>query len=78
MNENAQNACLMHTTVDEETGEVTLAYIPLRITEPLWAEIFNNSTCDNRRAFIFELLKNPEEYWRGMWKDLEGMCDVDK
>lgn len=78
MNENAQNACLMHTTVDEETGEVTLAYIPLRITEPLWAEIFNNNTCDNRRAFIFELLENPEEYWRGMWKDLEGMCDVDK
>lgn len=78
MNENAQNACLTTTILDEETGKMMLTYVPLRITQDLLDKLLDNSTCDNKRGFQFELLISSEEYWGDMWKSLEGMCDVDE
>ena len=71
----SQNACLMTTSIDEETGQTILTYIPLNIDYSVAEFFLENGTCTNKIAVSFELEKSADEFWQGMWWTLEESCE---
>ena len=72
MNEKSQNATLMTTSIDEETGKTMLIYIPLNVDISVVNFFLKNGTCTNNQAVEFELKVTGDEFWTEMWKDLTG------
>lgn len=75
MNEHSQNACLMTTCIDDETGNTILTYIPLSVSIGVVEFFLENGTCTNNHAISFELDETAEQFWKGMWQELEGSCE---
>ena len=72
MDEKMQNACLVTTGFDEETGNTELFYIPLSIDISVVEFLLKNGTCANNQAVSFKLDETEDEFWSRMWKDLTG------
>ena len=70
-----QNACLMTTSVDEETGKTMLMYIPLNVDYSVVQFFIDNGTCTNKLAVEFELDVDAADYWSNMWKTLKESCE---
>ncbi|MGN0245738.1 MAG: hypothetical protein ACI4DK_07215 [Lachnospiraceae bacterium] len=75
MNENLQNACLMTTCINEETGKTELTYIPLAIDISIVEFFLENGTCTNNLAVSFELETDGKQFWKEMWEELEKSCE---
>ena len=75
MGEYNQNACLMTTSINEETGKTMLMYIPLSIDVSIVEFFLKKGTCTNNSAIEFELETNAEEFWEEMWNKLEESCE---
>ena len=73
--DNQQNACLMTTSIDEETGKTILTYIPLNVGYSVVEFFLENGTCTNNLAVEFELEESADEFWQGMWGTLEASCE---
>lgn len=70
-----QNACLMTTSINEETGKTMLTYIPLSIDISIVEFFLKNGTCTNKNVVEFELEVTADECWEQMWKYLNEFCE---
>lgn len=75
MDERHQNACLMTTCFNEETGKYELTYIPLGIDISVVEFFLKNGTCTNNFAVTFDLDETGEEFWEKMWNELKASCE---
>ena len=66
MDEKMQNACLMTTCFDDETGEFKLVYIPLNVDISVVEFFIKNGTCTNNVAVSFNLEETVDEFWTHM------------
>ena len=73
-----QNACLMVTTVDEETGKHLVTYIPIFVYDKIVEFFLEHGACKNTRAISFELEATGKEFWKEMWKELEENCTFEE
>lgn len=71
MNENKQNACLMVTSHDNDTGKDILSYIPLSLDlELLTLLCQNGSNCENNTVVNYEIDKPIDKFWADVWEEL--------
>lgn len=73
-----QNACLMVTSVDEETGKHFVTYIPLFVYNKIVEFFLEYGECKNNHALSFELETTSKEFWKDVWKELEANCTFDE
>ena len=66
-----QNACLLTTAIDEETGKTILTYIPIHVYPSIVELFLEHGECNNNRAVYFELDTDGKTFWEDMWKELE-------
>ena len=76
-NDYGQNSCLMVTSVDDETNNTVLTYIPLSLDLSVVDFFLKNGTCENKNAYGFDIDQTEEDFWKTMWADLEGQCEWD-
>lgn len=76
MQEKTQNCCLMMTSLDEDTGKVILTYVPLNLDISVVDFFIKNGTCTNNYAIEFELNQTEQDFWKGMWSDLEATVNM--
>lgn len=72
-----QNCCVMTTSIDDKTGKTLLTYIPLSLDISVVEYLFKNGKCENKNVCEFEINQSAEDFWKTMWKDLEGQCEWD-
>ena len=76
MEVNKQNACLMTTTFDEETGKTMLTYIPMSLGfEDFEGLLMTGKHCFNKECISFELDEDVDSFWKNMWNEMKGESD---
>lgn len=66
-----QNATLMVTSIDEETGKTILTYIPIHVYPSIVEFFLKHGECKNNRAVYFELDTDEKTFWENMWNEIE-------
>ena len=73
MEVNKQNACLMTTTFDEETGKTILTYIPMALDFELVNKLLEvGHNCNNKICVEFEIDTDENYFWEDMWSKLRS------
>ena len=78
MKKRDQNACLMVTTIDDETGGAHVTYIPIFVYDKVVDFFLKHGACNNNHAIDFTLDVSEKEFWEDMWKQLEEDADFDE
>lgn len=69
MSDKKQNACLMVSAFDDESGNDVVSYIPLNIDISVVKFFVEHGTCENKQVVAFDLATSADEFWENMWDD---------